>query len=1363
MGFTLSQVSTTTPAVLCVSPQFRTDGPFRADMLDPKKVWFDTAASHNVFAAASAEFVSDIHATDHVLETSCNAGITSSNTQGVFAGEISMWGIPNGIATLVSYSALERDGWHIKYETGRHPWTCTSPSGQVLVFEIEKSGRCKGMPYIDMKKFNEARDVNKAQTIFGPGLERHRGTPTRENSVALAQTVKQNMEQFTDAQVKKAIAARRIQAMLAYPASATFKNLVSSNSLLNCPVSPADVTNAQTIFGPDLGRLRGMTRRKKPVRVEVEFQKIPNDFYRLHKFVTLVADVMFVNGLAFFTTRSRDIRLITAEHVPHRSAAELSKSLKKVIQIYSAGGYCVRMCLMDKEFDKIKHKVTGVSINTAAPGEHVGEIERAHQDIKNRCRAVLSLLPFDYYHRQIIIHLVKFVVMMINCVPSKLGITQQMSPRELVTQLKLDVATHCRIPFGSYCEASEDPDITNNMDPRTDPCICLGPSGNIQGSLDCLSLLTGRVVVRRTATEMPMPERIIRVVSSWGKVSGSKEYKKIVVVLNRHKQPIAGPEDVIESDLIALDASRVHPDIPSEFPGVEIEADYNGRDDAVQTPPEPSMSDRIRNARRRLQLRNTGVDPEQDSIPLPRSSGSVDDEDNNAPDLVYEEDSSDDESEVDNSEAPIKIEDDSDVEPDDTDDVLHDEETNDGDDNEDDNTNEEDLRQYGRGHRSSNPTTFIRPSFNNKSYDSGTINFAAAGRHYSVKENGTVNLNLNFEDDVQQPGPIEDVDEHILGVLLAQTYSLSQATKLFGKDLSNTAVKKELTQIDLMDTYVPLHSRDLTEKQKQDALNAFLFLTQKRDSSIKARKVAIGSKQRTYDGYSKSDGTSPTVGTDSVIITAGIDAHERRDVMTIDLPCAYLHTLNDEETVMVLRGKLCELLVQVNPKLYRQYVKTTANGQPILYVKLAKALYGLLRSALLFYRKLSKELVEHGFVINPYDPCVATKMIPTSAKTAEIAIKINNNLPNKDKNFVVPSHHQHTVTWHVDDVKSSHIDPLENTKFALHLSKLYNKKGMKKITIHRGPIHDYLGMDFDFSRAHIDGTVSISMIKNLSKIFKDFPEEITNTRTSPATDRLFDIRDDDDKKKDPLQEELAIHFHHTVAQLLFLCMRSRRDVHTAVSFLTTRVREPDRDDWGKLKNVLKYLKGTRHMKLNISIDTMSTIQWYVDASYGTHKDMRGHTGMIMTMGKGAIMSASKKQKLNSKSSTESELIGVDDVISQILWGRNFIQSLGYTVEHNILFQDNQSTILLASNGKLSSSSKTKHIKHRYFFIKDKVDKKEIEIKYKPTEEMLGDINTKPKQGIAFRTMRSGTMNVERDYDDEKERSLTHPALLPKRE
>ena len=88
---------------LCISPQFKLEGLFRVDILDPQKAYLDTAASHHVFPEASAEFVSNIHATDNVLETSCNAGVTSSNTQGVFAGEIYMWGVPNGIATLVSY------------------------------------------------------------------------------------------------------------------------------------------------------------------------------------------------------------------------------------------------------------------------------------------------------------------------------------------------------------------------------------------------------------------------------------------------------------------------------------------------------------------------------------------------------------------------------------------------------------------------------------------------------------------------------------------------------------------------------------------------------------------------------------------------------------------------------------------------------------------------------------------------------------------------------------------------------------------------------------------------------------------------------------------------------------------------------------------------------------------------------------------------------------------------------------------------------------------------------------------------------------------------------------------------------------
>ena len=89
-----------------------------------------------------------------------------------------------------------------------------------------------------------------------------------------------------------------------------------------------------------------------------------------------------------------------------------------------------------------------------------------------------------------------------------------------------------------------------------------------------------------------------------------------------------------------------------------------------------------------------------------------------------------------------------------------------------------------------------------------------------------------------------------------------------------------------------------------------------------------------------------------------------------------------------------------------------------------------------------------------------------------------------------------------------------------------------------------------------------------------------------------------------------------------------------------------------------------------------------------------------------------------------------------------------------------STIRLAINGSLSSSSRTKHIKARYYFVKDKVDKGEVSIKYCPTGQMYSDCLNKPKQNVAFRRDRSKLMNVPVEYDNDKEFLDTHPDLLP---
>jgi hypothetical protein len=183
------------------------------------------------------------------------------------------------------------------------------------------------------------------------------------------------------------------------------------------------------------------------------------------------------------------------------------------------------------------------------------------------------------------------------------------------------------------------------------------------------------------------------------------------------------------------------------------------------------------------------------------------------------------------------------------------------------------------------------------------------------------------------------------------------------------------------------------------------------------------------------------------------------------------------------------------------------------------------------------------------------------------------------------------------------------------------------------------------------------------------------------------------------------------------------------------------------------------MKLTLSIDNLSTIRWWVDASYNTHDDCKGQTGAMMTLGKGSPMSFSRKQKLNVRSSCEGELVGIDDALPFILWLRYFIEAQGYTVEENILYQDNKSTILLANNGRWSSSKRTKHIKSRYFFVKDKIEKGELKIEHQPTEKMWSDVLTKPKQGRGFKQDRAILMNVEEDYDDDKERLRTHPSLL----
>ena len=110
----------------------------------------------------------------------------------------------------------------------------------------------------------------------------------------------------------------------------------------------------------------------------------------------------------------------------------------------------------------------------------------------------------------------------------------------------------------------------------------------------------------------------------------------------------------------------------------------------------------------------------------------------------------------------------------------------------------------------------------------------------------------------------------------------------------------------------------------------------------------------------------------------------------------------------------------------------------------------------------------------------------------------------------------------------------------------------------------------------------------------------------------------------------------------------------------------------------------------------------------------------MSLGKGAVYSASTRQKLNTRASTTAELVGVDDMMPQVLWTRHFLEAQGYEVKDNVVYQDNQSAMLLEKNGRASSSKRTRHVNVRYYFVTDQVNKKRLRVEYCPTKEMVSD-------------------------------------------
>ena len=175
--------------------------------------------------------------------------------------------------------------------------------------------------------------------------------------------------------------------------------------------------------------------------------------------------------------------------------------------------------------------------------------------------------------------------------------------------------------------------------------------------------------------------------------------------------------------------------------------------------------------------------------------------------------------------------------------------------------------------------------------------------------------------------------------------------------------------------------------------------------------------------------------TESILLTGTIDAKQGRDVMTADIPFAFVQTKIDKRelgyrVIMKICGALANILLEIDHGVYSPYISYKGKSK-VLYVKMNMALYGMMISSLLYYKKFRKDIESIRFHVNPYNPCVANRVINCK---------------------------QHTITWHVDDLKSSLIDPKVNDQFLELIKKKHASDEISEVNVMHGNKHDYLAM-----------------------------------------------------------------------------------------------------------------------------------------------------------------------------------------------------------------------------------------------------------------------------------------------------------------
>ena len=557
--------------------------------------------------------------------------------------------------------------------------------------------------------------------------------------------------------------------------------------------------------------------------------------------------------------------------------------------------------------------------------------------------------------------------------------------------------------------------------------------------------------------------------------------------------------------------------------------------------------------------------------------------------------------------------------------------------------------------------------------------------------------------------------------------SAHECANLYGKDAQVAAGAEEIINVVGREALHPRDYRELTPEQMKGVLPSFMFykakellpsevdnqdeakqtwtsVLSKRDKKaqkkkthkIKGRWVGGGHRQKRHEAL--RDRVAPTARSTTHAIVFAIAAKEKRPLHVGDIPSAYLqakHSSADGKATFIRADKeTTSIITRVYPDLV-QYV--TPQGTMILEV--AKALYGLVESAWLWYQELSDTLCKMGYEVAEADRGLFVKKTIAGGKI--IATNI--------------------VSVHVDDLISAASPNAEGIKLSSEFWSTLETKwpGIKHQT---GPTFKHLS--WDIKQDPKTGVILRSQstyIRDMLKTLKvdkmeNYPMRANLLSYKPEASQLSEAKHAD---------------YRSILQKVAYAREGRPDLDFVVAYLQRQQTAPTETDWSDLQHLLYYLnKEPEHWIVHNPTDLQ--LRAYVDSSYNITADGASHYGYLLTVGHSLVGLKGGRIKTVVRSSTEAEIVGVNEVTSEILWARDVLIELGYPQQEIHIAEDNDSCITMLQTEPRNFQTNSRHVRVKWAFFRQEAEKQLIKLVYCPTEKMRADILTKPLRGNVFK-------------------------------